>query len=175
VSHAAQELRIARTSDARGIVEVNRASWIAWSEQGLWPQGMADTLDADSAAQIWQTRLTRATERTWVWDHGGEIVGFARAAQSRDDDAAWSTGELQSIHVLPRLVATGLGLALWREAMSWFTLQRCDRVTVWTLRTNLRAQTFYSRAGFVPDGREREFHFQGEGIPELRYARELQP
>jgi len=167
------ELRRARVQDAADIAAIHRASWLSWSELGLWPAGIADAVDAAAALEAWRKRLVRDEERTWVWQRGADVIGFARAGHSRDDDAAQTTGELCSMHLSPHDVGTGLGGPLLREALKWLASEHYRSVTLWTLSTNLRAQGFYAHAGFEPDGRTRHFDFKSERILECRYRRAL--
>lgn len=43
------------------------------------------------------------------------------------------------------------------------------------VRGNTRAERFYERAGFTPDGAEEAHDVGGSSVPELRYRRSLAP
>ena len=78
-------------------------------------------------------------------DEDGTIIGLATAGATRDDDAptAW---ELYSINVTAAQRGSGLADDLIRV-----TAGDSDAM-VWVLAENARAQSFYRRHGFTPEG-----------------------
>jgi len=75
----------------------------------------------------------------------GEIVGFATAGPTRDQDAP-TQWELYSINVLAVHQGTGVADQLMAAALA----QRS--ATLWVVQDNARAQRFYSRHAFGPEG-----------------------
>ncbi|MDQ2757874.1 MAG: GNAT family N-acetyltransferase [Actinomycetota bacterium] len=95
-------------------------------------------------------------------DQDGSVVGLASGGASRDDDAptAW---ELYTINVQQPSQGSGLAHDLLVEVLG-------DRpASVWVLTANGRAQSFYRRHGFLPDGATRPH--EGSGAPEQRMVR----
>lgn len=83
----------------------------------------------------------------WVAEVDGEIVGWANTSAGRDDDAPCDV-ELEGLYVLDAFHGTGIGQALLDAAIG-------DRhAYLWVLDDNPRAQAFYRRNGFTPDGVE---------------------
>jgi ribosomal protein S18 acetylase RimI-like enzyme len=78
-------------------------------------------------------------------DEGGSMIGLATAGATRDEHAltAW---ELYSINVAFEQQGSGLADDLIRVTVG-------DRdTTVWVLKDNARAQSFYIRQGFRIEG-----------------------
>jgi len=93
----------------------------------------------------------------------GEIVGFASAGPTRDEDApiAW---ELYAINVLAAHHGTGISDQLINAAIA-------ERpATLWVVTDNARAIAFYRRHGFGLEGTTR-LH-EGTGVPETRWVRQ---
>lgn len=71
------------------------------------------------------------------------------------------------INLLSVMHGTGLGQALLDEALGE------EDATLWVAEGNARAQSFYARNGFVPEG-ARKAH-SGSDAPEIRMVRRSQP
>ena len=92
----------------------------------------------------------------------GEVLGFASAGPSRDEDApcAW---ELYAVNVVSAAYGTGLGRALLSAATG-------DRPNhLWVLVDNPRARTFYAKEGYLADGAQKVH--EGSGCLEMRMVR----
>jgi GNAT superfamily N-acetyltransferase len=90
----------------------------------------------------------------WVWDEGGEVVGFAALAGTR----------LDHLYVDPPAHGRGVGTALLAHAKE----RRPDGFDLWTFQRNDGARRFYERHGFRPvehtDGEANE-----EREPDVRF------
>lgn len=92
-------------------------------------------------------------DRSWVArDADGRVVGIAAAGPPRD--AAWQQDaprptldlELHHIYTLSATHGSGLGQRLLNAAIDG------RAAFLWILRNNPRAERFYRRNGFAPDG-----------------------
>jgi ribosomal protein S18 acetylase RimI-like enzyme len=101
-------------------------------------------------------------------DTNNEVVGFADAGPGRDEDSPVPL-ELYSIYVLARAQGTGLGSALVGTAIGE------SPAYLWVLEENIRAQAFYRRHGFRPDGRRALLPPEWEALPEMRMVRGGRP
>ncbi|MFI2030000.1 GNAT family N-acetyltransferase [Streptomyces buecherae] len=106
-------------------------------------------------------------------DGGTEVVGWACCGPYRDEDLPSGDAELYAIYVKPERLGAGIGHALLTEALRRLTEREFPRVRLWVVRGNQRAERFYARAGFVPDGGEESYEVAGAQVPEVRYARDL--
>jgi ribosomal protein S18 acetylase RimI-like enzyme len=95
-------------------------------------------------------------------DEDGTIIGLAAAGVTRDDDAP-TRWELYSINVLAARQGSGVA-----DELIGVTLGQGE-ATVWVLAGNRRAQGFYRRHGFRPEGSSRTDELNG--AREIRMVR----
>ena len=154
-------VRPAVPDDADAIVDVRLAGWRGAFAHLLTPQFLAD-LPRDPEP----FRRGIATSRTaviMVAEVEGEIVGYAFSGPTREEDAPrdW---QLFHIYQYPRMHGSGTGQALLDAAIG-------DRPTfLWTAEDNPRAQAFYRRNDFAPDG-TRKVEAEWENLAEIRMVR----
>lgn len=86
-----------------------------------------------------------------------------------------TAGELLALYVAPALTGTGVGRALMAAATARARAHGFHTLYLWVVRGNTRAERFYERAGFAPDGAEEAYDVGGSSVPELRYRRALAP
>ena len=92
----------------------------------------------------------------------GEIVGFASAGPTRDEDPP-TQWELYAINVLAEHHGTGVADRL-------ITAVVAERpATLWVVMENTRAQAFYHRYGFGIEGATKAH--EGTGASEIRMVR----
>ena len=119
-------------------------------------QQVPESVERTRAA--WAAAAQRPEPRTHAWlalDAGAEVVGVVRAGPGMQDweralgapppDVGW---QLHHLYTRARTYGTGLGSRLLDLAVQ-------DRATyLWILHGNARADRFYRRHGFRPDGDE---------------------
>ena len=158
--------RPAREADAQALAEVHVRSWQA-AYRELLPADFLAGLSISDRAERWRGRLReeQPPQATTVAELGGELVGFASIGRSRDDDLAdWL--ELNTIYLLPSAWGTGIGGRLLDAA-----LVRDRRYFLWVFVGNQRAQAFYRKTDFAPDGSTKSITLGGRTLTELRYRR----
>ncbi len=151
------EVRRADESDA---VAVAGCQTTCWREAygGLVPD------DYLRSAAVERRRLARWRERlaggrdVWLADAHGEVVGVASTLA---DDVPPAT--LTSLYVRATHHGTGLAARLLTAAIG------SGPASLWVFSANRRAQRFYARHGFVPDGTEQLD--PDTGVPEIRMVR----
>lgn len=135
------------------------------------PDAVLDGLSEEAFADNWRRRLTQMPRSTLVAVAADEVVGFAAAGPSRDDDAVpLKTGELYALYLHPAQWGTGTAHRLWRGMHQWLVVEEFAAVTLWVLEGNARARAFYERVGFrqEPDA-VRAVTREGAVLPEVRY------
>jgi len=156
----AMTVRLAVVSDARAVASVHVRTWQA-AYRGVIPDEILDNLSVEARTSTWEVAIPSGG--VWVALAGDEIVGFAAAGPSRDDDAPF---ELYAIYVLSSAWGTGLGFELAEAALG----DEPD-VIVWVLDENTRARAFYERIGFQADGVTKTEPAGSVELKELRYRR----
>jgi len=154
-------VRPAVPEDAEAIVAVRLAGWRGAFAHLLSAEFLAD-LPADPEPFRRGIAEARATVIV-VAEQEGEVVGYAFAGPPREDDPPrdW---QLFHLYQYPRMHGSGSGQALLDAAVG-------DRPAfLWTAEDNPRAQAFYRRNGFAPDG-VRTIEVAWEDLAEIRMVR----
>jgi len=142
-------LRGAVVDDARSGARMHQACWRESYGPITEPALLAAHLTDEEA---WVSRWRRQVEhgsRRLLAVAGDDLIGFADAGPGRDEDAEAAL-ELYALYVRSAWHGTGVGGALFDETIGGAAAY------LWVLQYNARAQAFYRRRGFVPDGgRER--------------------
>lgn len=163
---ASLRIRRATAEDALGIARVHVRSWRE-SYGHVFSAFLLDGLNVQARAERWRRILTAGAE-VWVAEvrarTGERIVGWASAGASRDTDGP-APLELNGIYVLRDHYGTGAGQQLLDAALG------DAPAYLWVLADNPRAQAFYRRNGFLPDGTTKVDTFGGEPANEVRMVR----
>ncbi|WP_030412960.1 GNAT family N-acetyltransferase [Streptomyces sp. NRRL S-1448] len=173
-------------ADIEAVSAVRVRGWQA-AYRGLMPQtyldGMSVAADAERRRSWFGRRSPDVVDL--VAESAGEVVGWASVGPARDPDVAPgaeelpdprpTAGELFALYVAPERIGTGVGRALMAAGTDRARRSGYRALYLWVVRGNTRAQRFYERAGFVPDGAEETYKVGGSNVPELRYWRPLTP
>lgn len=153
-------VRRATAADAESLAHLHLDVWDD-AYTGLMPQSILDDRrdEVEDRVTRWRTILTEGSDTLVAEDDGG-LVGFASTGPGRDADIDTEL-ELWALYVRARLWGSGLGYALFFEAIG-------DRAAyLWVLASNTRAVTFYERQGFRLDG-TRDEHDEGLHVRMVR-------
>jgi GNAT superfamily N-acetyltransferase len=110
---------------------------------------------------------------TIVAIEGGTIHGFATTAPARDPELS-NHGELYALYVDPDQWGRGIGFALASAARARLVDLGCRQAILWVLSGNIRAERFYLKDGWTPDGVRRTELVWGAKCDEIRYRRSLE-
>lgn len=157
-------VRLAQPTDARAYVQALVAAQIATYAAIMPPEYAEDrraeapALTAALASELRQLGPTLAAgseprRRHWVAELDGQVVGIASAGSG----PSWWEAEfdppplgipwiLDRLYVRPERHGSGAGQALFDVAVGGRSAY------LWILRDNPRAERFYRRNGFAPDG-----------------------
>lgn len=161
-------IRPATVSDAEAIARVDVASWRgAYSE--ILPNSYLRSLDVSDRADEWTAALTAPGARVLVAEDGSSTIGFTSVGPSRDEDAEPGDLEIYAIYLHPRAWGSGVARDLMRTVLA--DVPNGTPVTLWILEANERAQHFYRRHGFHPDGVERIDLIGDKPVTQLRFRR----
>jgi GNAT superfamily N-acetyltransferase len=165
-------LRPAEPDDAAAVARVHVRSWqIAY--RGLLPNEYLGRLQPEDRAPHYpfadrepgRPLTTVALERD-------EICGFATIGPSRDGDRP-DSGELYALYVDPSAWDRGVGRALIASAREQLAGAGFAEAHLWVLDGNARAERFYRRDGWAPDGSRRPEELWGVVVHELRFRTAL--
>lgn len=155
-------VRAATVTDAPGMARVHVQSWRE-TYRGIVADEILDEAGFEERrARWWATAIIEGAEGTTavaVAEHEGRLVGIASAGQPRDDDATWPV-ELFVVYLLAEYHGSGAAQRLMEAVIG------AQPAALWVAGPNPRAQAFYRKYGFAPDGAEQDY-----GIPEIRMVR----
>jgi GNAT superfamily N-acetyltransferase len=165
-------LRAAESADTMSVAGVHVRSWQS-AYRGLLPGEYLDKLRPEDRAEGYDF-VTRDPQRpqTIVAVEAGSIRGFATTAPSRDSDLA-GYAELYALYVDPGYWGHGMGKALISAARERLVVLGFANALLWVLMGNVRADRFYRKDQWTPDGLQRKDTVWGVAVNEVRYRRKL--
>lgn len=165
-------IRIAEPEDALAVARVHVRSWQA-AYQSLLPEKYLSQLRPEDRAERYDFASSDPTKPKTILAFDGEVIlGFATTSPSRDEDLP-ADGELCALYVDPDSWDRGVGRCLIAEARRRLMAQGFSHALLWVLAGNDRADRFYRRDNWAPDGRSRSDSVWGISIEEVRYQRTL--
>ncbi len=156
-------IRAAHPGDAEALAAFHVCAWRD-TYAGEVPEHVYARMAAEGPER-WRQRLTDPQDSaTWlaVERDTGEVAGFSTAQATGPDDVRPLL--LASLYVDAQHRGDGLGQALLEHAVG------DAPAYLWVWEDNARAQRFYERNGFRPDG-VRRVEEQWGGIADLRMVR----
>jgi GNAT superfamily N-acetyltransferase len=166
-------LRPAEPADAMDVARVHVRAWqVAY--RNLLPDGYLDGLKPEDRARRYTFGGADPREpmTTVAVDEHGTIRGFVTTCAARDADVP-GYGELAAIHVDPDWWGRGVGIALLASARTSLLDSGFRRAILWVLVGNVRAERFYAKDGWAPDGTQRTDTVWGVQVNDQRYRRTL--
>ena len=160
----ALKVRSPRIGDVPAMARIHVRSW-----QETYRGIMSDaTLDDPSFVsrreRFWTAALSDeryAENRAAVAEHCGEVVGIAMAGPPDGDNSSWAA-QLYLLYLLQAHYGSGAGTELLEAVIA-----PSESAVLWVVDPNPRAQAFYRKHGFRPDGT----HSIEDGVREIRMSR----
>jgi GNAT superfamily N-acetyltransferase len=166
-------LRIAEPADAMAVAHLHVKAWQA-AYHTLLPEMYLHALRPEERAAKYDfAHIDPSKPRTIVATVGRLIHGFATTAPAQNVDDIPRCGELCALYVDPEWWGRGVGRALVAAARSHLVEVGFDTGVLWMLAGNTRADQFYRRDAWTPDGRSRRVTVWGVTIDEVRYVSPL--
>jgi GNAT superfamily N-acetyltransferase len=146
------------------MARVHVTSW-QQTYRGLMPDAVLDDPNLLSARErFWTVALTDerwSSNRTAVAEVDGTIVGIAMSGPAQEPDDT-EESQLHLIYVDAAHHGCGAGPALLNAV-----LEPDESAALWVADPNPRAQAFYRKHRFAPDGRSKT----EDGVREVRWVR----
>lgn len=163
-------VRPPREGEAAELAQVHLTSW-KQAYQAVLPETFWNDEALADRVQMWSDVLTDEEHRSCarVAEVSGDIVGVAMAGAPRDADLEAET-ELFLMYLLAEHYGSGAADALLEDLLGQAS------ASLWVFKDNPRAQAFYRKHGFLPDGAEKDLGEEGNdgdlrGITEIRMVR----
>jgi ribosomal protein S18 acetylase RimI-like enzyme len=167
-------IREATTADIDAIAATHVEAWRA-AYPGLVPQPFLDAISVDRRRDQWKEHFLDPTMSALVVEDELGVAGFASYGPTEQPVEGSTTGEVQGIYLLPRVIGMGVGRDLLARATRGLTQNGYERAVLWVLEANTRARRFYEAAGWRWDGTVDQHAFGEETRPVVRYTCELEP
>jgi GNAT superfamily N-acetyltransferase len=161
-------LRRGSAQDAEAVGRVHAVSRAAAYAHLVPAQALAE-VTPQTQARYWRRRLHTELHphAMYVAEVDGTVQGFAMGS------APGTTATLHALHVVPEVQGTGTGRLLHDAVLHEFEAWGCTAAELWVLDGNERAQEFYRRHGWLPDGGRDSHEIGGVTVSILRYRRDI--
>jgi GNAT superfamily N-acetyltransferase len=180
---AVAAVHAALAEDIPEIARIQRETWLtAYAE--LLPPTVLAGLDAADAEDAWRSALREGSARLFVATEGSWTVGFCSAGPAPDSEVADANGELPAdaastaligtLLVEPRWGRRGHGGRLLGTAAAALRAEGATRGIVWVPERDQVSRSFFTRAGWSPDGIARTLDAGGQPLRELRMSGTLE-
>lgn len=157
-------VRPARVEDAAAMARMLVRSWQE-AYRGLMPDRVLDDPGlVDARERFWTAALVDEryrANRIAVAERDGVVIGVAMAGPPESPEPGWSL-HLYVLYVLAADHGSGVGAALLDAVVG-----PLESAALWVADPNPRAQAFYRKHGFVPDGAVQV----DNGVREIRMVR----
>lgn len=158
------QVRAAVDHDVPWMARLHVESWCE-TYRGLMADAVLDDPEFVSRRQrFWTAALSDplyAANRIAVAERDGSLIGIAMAGPVIEPDVQWSA-QLYVLYTYAAVHGLGAGAALLDTVT-----EPATTVGLWVADPNPRAQTFYRKHGFLPDGTDKV----EDGVREIRMVR----
>ena len=155
------------------VARVHVRSWQA-AYRKLMPDNYLDQLRPEDRAKKYDFgNLDPLRPQTIVATESGEIRGFATTAPAQDPNMP-GYGELCALYVDPDHWGRGIAVSLVSGARSRLFDLGFRNAILWVLEGNVRAERFYRKDRWTPDGALRTDEVWGVKVNDLRFRRSLE-
>lgn len=147
-------LRVGKVDDAAGIAAVGALAFrSAFTNEANRAELDAYVTEEYRAEKI-TAHLLDPDTRILVADSAEGILGFVHLhPQQPDIETIEHYLMVERLYIQPELIGSGVGLKLWKAAVETAVSQGFDQLWLMVLRPNVRAISFYEKAGMEVFGR----------------------
>ncbi len=143
----------ATASDAEGISNVSRETWLATypnEKAGITKEDIEDYKDREYAKKLERLRdrliESNPDNKFFVAKQGDRVIGFCSVKKNP------KYNELKSIYVLPEFQGHGIGKRLWQEILTDIA-DNTNKIILHVVIYNQPAIDFYKKLGFEETGK----------------------
>ncbi len=157
-------VRAPRIADVPAIAHVHVEGWRQTYRGLMSDEILDDPTFHGRRERMWQAILADpqyADRSVAVAEVDERIVGVAMAGPPSDEDATWER-QLYVLYLLDDHHGSGAGIDLMSAA-----IPEAASAALWVADPNPRAQAFYRKVGFLPDGATKD----EDGVREVRMTR----
>lgn len=149
-------IRRAAAKDAQTIAVIQAESWRQAYREILPPQSLEKLGSPSYWLEYWQKELKASTAEHYIALEGDQAVGFFSLGEPEEEDREPGNRELRSIYFAPDHWRKGYGTQCMSFILSNVVEAGYRKLILWALKGNLIGSSFYTKLGFLQDGRERK-------------------
>lgn len=158
--------------EADKIDDIAVAQICAWKEafKGILSSELLASLKVESFASNWERILAQPTRKNYIWlDENDKGVGFISFGTPKEKNEI-AQYEIYGLYVHPKYWGQGIGFRLMTFAFDELnTINPYAKIVLWTMRKNQISRTFYTRFGFIENGKHRLATRNGESFEEIQF------
>lgn len=164
------KLRAAESSDLAAVAAIHVACWRT-AYRGIISDPIIDAVTVEARLASWPRWSREPGASLRVAERADAVVGFCRLCPAREiDRPPHGFAEITHLYVSPGAAGSGVGHALFSEALELAQSSAYRGLLLWVLERNERARRFYAAHGLHFDGaRHTEPEWLGDGVYEVRY------
>lgn len=162
-------IRKANQSDVSDIAHIHFESWNA-TYSNLLPETYRDKENnLFQKMEMWEKLLPRSDVNTWIaYDAEDTTVGFISYFK-KDQEC-----EITTLYLLPQYQNLGIGTQLMNAVLiDASQCNSCSSLSLWVLKPNLSAISFYKKFGFESDGQCDEELYEDAKIIDIKMVKPL--
>lgn len=162
-------IRKANQNDVSDIAHIHFTSWNATYADLLPETYCAKENNLSQKRAMWEEIIPSSGVNTWIArETENNNVGFI-SYFTKDDEC-----EITTLYILPQYQSLGLGNKLMNSAIDdIYQYNRYISLSLWVLKTNLSAISFYEKLGFKSDGKHSEELYEDTKIIDIRMVKSL--
>ena len=162
------EQKRAGIADVPDISRIHAQSWKS-AYKGIIPQAYLDDLKEDFWVAAFDGWISNNLLTVQLMVDEQCPVGCIAYGKSRDE-ALPGWGEIVSIYLLPEYFGKGVGELLLQSAIKDMKNMGFEKIYLWVLEENLRAQKFYQKCGFSFTDDKISFEIAGKQLVDVRFV-----
>ncbi|MFD0676798.1 MULTISPECIES: GNAT family N-acetyltransferase [unclassified Paenibacillus] len=166
------EIRWAEYTDWKVLAHVHSESYRnAYS--GIIPDYFLERFTVAKREEYYQKSLSEGIEKIALLVVDNQAAGCMIVGKCHDDDLDEKYGEIEAIYLLDAHRGKGLGKVFINWGIDRLKEFGYVKASLWVLKENINAISFYERLGFVFDGAERLIN-RGKELAQVRCQKTIE-
>lgn len=165
------KIRSAKITDALDLARIHVLGWqLAYRD--IINADLLKSISIDEKVDRFKRAIRDKTEKTYVIEDDGKIIGFTTIGECRDDDREKNTGEIWGVYIDAEHWKQGYGKVLAKFGEKKLIRSGFKEIVLWTLKNNDASRKFYEKLGYEVEGKIETLSKYGE-VEIIRYIKKV--